>query len=540
MAGVTQNVPNVVSNFVQLPARNKTGIIFGLAGLIALVVGAMLWSRTPDYKVLYTNLSDRDGGAIVAALTQMNVAYKFQEGSGAILVDAEKVHDARLRLASQGLPKGSVVGFEVLESQKLGATQFQEQINYQRGLEGELARSIQSVAAVESARVHLAMPKTSVFLRDQQKPTASVLLTLHGGRTLDRAQVAGIVHLVASSVPDLPPKNVSVLDQSGNLLSNQSSGSNLDPQQLNHVQSLENGYNKRILDLLEPIVGAGNVRARVTADIDFSIQESTAESYKPNPAADQAAIRSQSINEVTNGGAAQAQGVPGAASNQAGAAAAQTTTATGNGKKESVVNYEVDKTIRHLKSPVGVVRRLSAAVVVNHRRTVGTDGKAVLTPLSAEQIEQITALTREAMGFTKERGDSLNVANAAFTTEEPVTAIELPLWRNPETIALAKEGGKVTGMLLLVLYILFGILRPLLRQMSTPVVTRAEPALSLQAAAIGGAARPANNTSGAADANPAESRNGNGATQQLGAPRQITQEDPRIIANVIRNWVAQE
>ena len=540
MAGVTQNVPNVVSNFVQLPARNKTGIIFGLAGLIALVVGAMLWSRTPDYKVLYTNLSDRDGGAIVAALTQMNVAYKFQEGSGAILVDAEKVHDARLRLASQGLPKGSVVGFEVLESQKLGATQFQEQINYQRGLEGELARSIQSVAAVESARVHLAMPKTSVFLRDQQKPTASVLLTLHGGRTLDRAQVAGIVHLVASSVPDLPPKNVSVLDQSGNLLSNQSSGSNLDPQQLNHVQSLENGYNKRILDLLEPIVGAGNVRARVTADIDFSIQESTAESYKPNPASDQAAIRSQSINEVTNGGAAQAQGVPGAASNQAGAAAAQTTTATGNGKKESVVNYEVDKTIRHLKSPVGVVRRLSAAVVVNHRRTVGTDGKAVLTPLSAEQIEQITALTREAMGFTKERGDSLNVANAAFTTEEPATAIELPLWRNPETIALAKEGGKVTGMLLLVLYILFGILRPLLRQMSTPVVTRAEPALSLQAAAIGGAARPANNTSGAADANPAESRNGNGATQQLGAPRQITQEDPRIIANVIRNWVAQE
>lgn len=540
MAAATQNVPNVVSNFIQLPTRNKTGIIFGLAGLIALVVGTLLWSRTPEYKVLFTNLSDRDGGAIVAALTQMNVAYKFQEGSGAILVEADKVHDARLRLASQGLPKGSVVGFEVLESQKLGATQFQEQINYQRGLEGELARSIQSVAAVESARVHLAMPKTSVFLRDQQKPTASVLLTLHGGRTLDRAQVAGIVHLVASSVPEMPPKNVSVLDQSGNLLSDQNSGSNLDPQQLNYVQTLEHGYNKRILDILEPIVGPGNVRARVTADMDFSIQESTAEIYKPNPS-EQAAIRSQSSNEMTSGGA-QAQGVPGAASNQAGVPPPQPAAGSGTGKKESVVNYEVDKTVRHLKSPVGVVRRLSAAVVVNHRRSVGADGKVTVTPLTNEQIEQITALTREAMGFTKDRGDSLNVANAAFTTEERSAAADLPVWRNPEYIALAKEGGKVTGLLLLVLYILFGILRPLLKQMSAPQVVPADPALALQGAGDGNTT--ADNADGTAvslsDAATSSGANGGATTPQLETPKQITQDDPRVIASVIRNWVAKE
>ena len=193
----------LIESFTRLPAKNKAGFIFGIAALIALVAGSFLWGRTPEYKVLYSNLSDRDGGAIVASLGQMNVPYKYTEGGGAILVPAEMVHDARLKLASQGLPKGSIVGFEVMESQKLGTTQFQEQINFQRGLEAELARSIQSLSAVQAARIHLAMPKSSMFLREQQNPTASVLLTLHPGRTLDRAQIAGIVHLVASSVPQM-------------------------------------------------------------------------------------------------------------------------------------------------------------------------------------------------------------------------------------------------------------------------------------------------------------------------------------------------
>ncbi len=529
MAAAAQNL---VSNFVQLPARNKAGAIFGAAALIALIAGALLWGRTPDYKILYTNLSDRDGGAVLAALTQMNVPYKFQEGGGAVLVPAEMVHDARLRLASQGLPKGSIVGFELLESQKLGATQFQEQINYQRGLEGELARSIQSVASVQSARVHLAIPKASAFLRDQQKPTASVLVALHPGRTLDRAQVAGIVHLIASSVPELNPKQVSVLDQSGNLLSTQHEGIGLDPQQLGYLKALEEGFNKRILDILEPIVGPGNVRARVTADVDFSLQESTAETYKPNPVPDQAAIRSQSINENTSGSGAQAQGVPGAASNQPGATAGQTTPGTLNGKKESVVNYEVDKTIRHQKNPTGVIRRLSAAVVVNHRRATGADGKVTLTALPEPQMEQINALTREAMGFTKDRGDSLNVANAAFNTEEIAPAAEVPVWRNPEYLSLAKEGGKALGALLAILYVLFGIVRPLVRQVSAPPQAVALPPAE-------GEAAPAE-TALALDQNGAPVTAGAAANLQLDAPRQITQADPKIVANVIRTWVAKE
>lgn len=531
MAVVAQNV---VSNFAQLPARNKIGAIFGTAALIALVVGAVLWGRAPDYRILYTNLSDRDGGAVLAALTQMNVPYKFQEGSGAVLVPSDKVHDARLRLASQGLPKGSIVGFELLESQKLGATQFQEQINYQRGLEGELARSIQSVAAVQSARVHLAIPKSSAFLREQQKPTASVLVALHPGRVLDRAQVAGIVHLVASSVPELNPKQVSVLDQSGNLLSNQQDSNGLDPQQLGYVQAMEEGFNKRILDILEPIVGAGNVRARVTADVDFTTQESTAETYKPNPAPDQAAIRSQSVQESSNGGSTQAQGVPGAASNQPGAASAQTSTSGGNGRKESVTNYEIDKTVKHQKSPTGVIRRLSAAVVVNHKRSTGADGKVTTAALTQEQIDQITALTREAMGFNKDRGDSLNVANAPFSTEEQPAAAEAPMWRNPEYISLAKDGGKALGALLLILYVLFGIIRPFMRTMTAQAQAAALPA-------PGGVpgANPATATgeaAGAAEGSPASGS----APRQLDAPRQVTQHDPKVIANVVRTWVAKE
>lgn len=510
---------NLVSGFAQLPGRNKIGFIFGIAALMALVAGAFLWGRTPNYQVLYSNLSDRDGGAIVTALGQLNVPYKFAEGGGAIMVPSEMVHEARLRLASQGLPKGSIVGFELLETQKLGVTQFQEHVNYQRGLEGELARSIQSLAAVQSARVHLAIPKSSVFLREQQKPTASVLVALHPGRSLDRAQVAGIVHLVASSVPQLSPKSVSVLDQSGNLFAAVADGSSLNPQQLSYVQELESTYIRRIQDILEPIVGRDNVRAQVTAEVDFSQSESTAETYKPNGTQEQSAMRSQSVAEAGTGGAAQAQGVPGAASNQPGAAAPSASTAGANGKKESTTNYELDKTVRRVSTPVGAVRRLSAAIVVNHRKTTDAEGKVSSTPLKKEEIEQLTALAKEAMGFTENRGDSLNLANAAFSSEEREMPPALPMWQQPENIALAKDVGKGLGAVLLILYVMMTIVRPLIRQLSSPA-----PAPQLL------------------PSQGAEGEDGvsytPGAVNRLDNARQLAQQDPRVVANVVRNWVA--
>ncbi len=508
-------------------------MMIGGAAAIAIVVGAWLWSQTPDWRVLFANLSDRDGGATIAALTQMNVPYKFAEGGGAILVPADKVHDTRLRLASQGLPKGSIVGFELVDNQKFGATQFQEQINYQRGLEGELARSIQTLAAVEAARVHLAIPKPSVFVRDQQMPTASVLVTLRAGRTLDRAQVSGIVHLVASSVPELSIDNVNIVDQTGTLLSrrhdsNESPG--LDPSSLNYVRAVEQATIQRIVDILEPIVGRNNARVQVTADVDFTHVEAVAETFKPNADPKSAALRAQQSSQATSGAAVGAQGVPGALSNQppaagtaqldsrAAAATASASTPTSTRKDESA-SYEVDKTIQHTKSPVGAVKRLTAAVVVNFRRQAAADGKSTMAAIPAPEMEQINALVREAMGYSKERGDSLNVVNVAFNEpEKEAAAPEVPFWKQADTIAMAKDAGRYAAFTLLVAYLVFGVLRPALRRASERVEIAAAEALASPALA-------------SALPGPA------GGEEALQRARLVAQQDPRVVANVVKSWV---
>ncbi|HWU98464.1 MAG TPA: flagellar basal-body MS-ring/collar protein FliF, partial [Oxalicibacterium sp.] len=314
-------------------AKSQNGrrflLMAGAAAVISVMIGLVLWSQKPEYRVLFSNFSDRDGGAIVSSLQAANIPYKFAEGGGAILVPADKVHEVRLKLAAEGLPKGGNVGFELMENQKLGISQFLEQVNFQRALEGELARSIQSIAAVQAARVHLAIPKSSVFVRDQQKPTASVLLNLHSGRILDQQQVSAIVHLVASSVPELSPKNVTIVDQAGNLLSENSkpAGTNtLDPSQLKYVQELQQNIVKRIESIISPIVGPNNVRAEATADVDFSTSEQAAEIYKPNQVPNSATVRSQQTSESSNGGTA-VGGVPGALTNQPAPAATAPLTA---------------------------------------------------------------------------------------------------------------------------------------------------------------------------------------------------------------------
>ena len=287
LAGASREAePGLGSRLAALPAGRKAMLGLGLAALVGIALAMSMWSSQGNYKVLYANLSDKDGGAILAQLSQMNVPYKHAEGGSAILVPAEKVHDVRLKLASAGLPKGGVVGFELMDNAKFGQTQFQERLTFQRGLEGELTRSIGGLAAVQSARVHLALPNQNGFFREQQKPSASVLLTLHPGRTLDRAQIAGIVHLVSSSVPELAPKAVSVLDATGALLSGSAeadaAANGLDAHQLQYRQQIEANYTRRVMDILEPVLGRDNLRAQVTADVDFAQTESTSEEYAPN------------------------------------------------------------------------------------------------------------------------------------------------------------------------------------------------------------------------------------------------------------------
>jgi len=337
-----------------MPMRAKLSFLLGIAALAAVVLAMTLWNSQGDYKVLYANLSDKDGGAIIAQLSQMNVPYRHADGGAAILVPATKVHDVRLKLAAAGLPKGSVVGYELMDGARFGQTQFQERLTFQRGLEGELTRSITAMAAVQNARVHLALPNQNGFFREQQKPSASVLLTMYPGRTLERAQIAGIVHLVSSSVPEMSPKAVSVLDQTGALLtaSGDTPQSGLDAQQLQYVNQVEAGYTKRIFELLEPLVGRDNLRATVTADVDFSQTEATAEEFSPNQGANATvAIRSQQVSEQSGSTGAPPSGVPGAASNQppvpataplAGATqplqAAQGGAAAGNSRRDAVTN----------------------------------------------------------------------------------------------------------------------------------------------------------------------------------------------------------
>lgn len=303
----------------QLSNQKKLGLILSAAAVVALLAGALMWSQTPEYRVLYNNVPDQDGAAIISALQQMNVPYKFSESGGAILVPEKQVHEVRLRLAGQGLPKGGLAGFELMENQKFGASQFLEQVNYQRALEGELARSIQSLAAVQSARVHLAMAKPSVFSREKQQPSVSVLLHLHPGRVLSVEQVSAIVHLMASSVPNLPVKNVTVVDQNGNLLSTQNDkqDARFDAKQLEYIQEIEENYIRRIETILIPITGAANVRAQVTADVDFSRIERAEEIYRPNNSeSEAAAIRSQQTLEATSTGSKTDGGIPGALTNR--------------------------------------------------------------------------------------------------------------------------------------------------------------------------------------------------------------------------------
>lgn len=517
-----------------IPSKQKLGLMVALASITALVVAGWLWGQSPDYRVLYANLSDRDGGAVIASLQQMNVPFKFAEGGGALLVPANQVHEVRLRLAGQGLPKGGLVGFELMETQKFGTSQFQEQVNYQRALEGELARSIQSLSAVNGARVHLAFSKPSVFMREQQKPSASVLLTLHPGRNLDPGQVSAIVHLVSSSIPDLPVKNVTVIDQSGSLLTASDVGIvGLDPGQLRYRREVEQGFVKRIEAILAPIAGNNNVLAQVTADIDFTQTENFAEIYTPNPAAS-AAVRSQQSTEASGpGGGAGASGVPGALSNQPSAPAsapivaasgavtahASAVTTPTNTRRDSTVNYEVDKTIRHTRQSVGGIKRLSVAVLVNYRKLVDEEGKATTKALAPEEMAQINALVKEVMGFSKERGDSLNVTNSAFSVAEIEPIVEVPLWKQPETLSMAKDIGRYVLIAALLLYLVLGVLRPLLSNLNV-----AEP-------------REARQFDTDADAEPPTQQRLEAQSDNLDAVKKLARNEPQLVASVVKEWV---
>ena len=481
-------VDSLRERFLALSTNQRLFMGLGFAGLVlALGVVFSAGKSSQDYRVLFSNVNEGDGAAIITALQQMNVPYQFTEGGGAITVPQGLVYETRLKLAGQGLPKAGNVGFELLENQKFGTSQFVERVNYLRGLEGELARSVGSLGQVKSARVHLAVPKPSAFVREQERPTASVILTLHPGRMLDSPQIAAIARLVSSAVPGMRVQEVSIMDTEGGILGNSAGRQEgLDPSQLKYTSELEAALNRRVAAILEPLAGKDGFRAQVTVDLDFDERERTSETFGKNSPPDKA-IRSQMSIEAS-GGKSGSGGVPGSLTNQPQdpAKAPITTEARGEGlrapgsvdtgasssddassRNEKTVNYEVDRAIERIKSSKGQLRRVSAAVVLDYKYEKGAKANATRTvAYTPQEIQQINALVRDAIGFVQRRGDTVSVANLPFS-EEPVAVAEDPGRLTPElTSQLIRYGAIALGLL----FAYFAIARPLMRPVPLPPI----------------------------------------------------------------------
>ena len=539
----------------------RSAQIGAAAAVVALIVVIAMWSRSPDYSVLFSNIDDRDGGAIVSALGQMNIPYQFSENGSAILIPKDKVHEARMQLASQGLPRGGNVGFELLDQSRFGASQFTEQVTYQRALEGELANSIRAVHSVQEARVHLAIPRETLFVRDRQPPTASVLVSLYPGRSLSDSQVAAIRWLVSSSVPSLSAENVSIVDQDGRLLTPPSGEAGSSNAQRDFVSDIEHRAVQRILTILNPLLGPGNVRAQVSADVDFARREQTSETYRPNQKPGEAAIRSEQSSVSLQNHTLAAEGVPGALTNQppvnpvapivdpeatANAqnqqadpvaqdpddpnaldqrlstleAQARLVSPSGNARTDVTTNYKVDRTISHVKGPVGELKRLSVAVVVNHRYQ-----DKEYQPLEPEEIENIRTLVMQAVGYSADRGDTISVVNSRFTEPEDPS---IPFWKN--SIYTETAVTLLKYLLFAVLFFVFWrvVINPIIqgliqaRAQAEALREEVEENLERQQAA----------KERAAEINRYE--------DNISAARSMAEKDPRAVAMVLRTWMSQE
>lgn len=549
-AGMAAGMPTMIDN----PWLRQVAVMVGIAASVALGVAVVLWSQAPNYAPLYGNLAEKDASQVMEALQQAGVEYRVDEASGMVMVPAAKLKEIRMQLAGQGLPNSAGMGFELLQQDTgFGTSQMIEKARYQQAMQGELARTIATIGGVQSARVHLAIPKQSVFVRKRQPPTASVALRLHNGRVLEEAQVEAIVHLVASSIPELEPSRVTVVDHKGRLLSGDSGTREmkLSATQFEHTRRIEEHYRERIESLLAPIVGRDKVRAQVTADIDFTVTEQTQERYNP----DQPALRSEQLNEESTRGAAGAGGVPGALSNQPPAAGTAPQIATAqdavgggdgealNSSRQATRNYELDRVISHTRMAPISLRRLSVAVVVDDVTAAGADGKVNVRERTPEEIERLTDLVREAVGFDARRGDTVRVMNSSFLSPEPVADLpEIPIWEQGWFMDIIKQ----VGGLLLVLVLIFVVLKPAMKRLT------ASHAELTGEAATGGTARvegPLGSGVGGgqgddslllgSDGEPIRLPGGGRYENIMDAARELVDEDPKRVAQLVKTWMGE-
>ncbi|RBO83220.1 flagellar basal-body MS-ring/collar protein FliF [Marinomonas aquiplantarum] len=467
----------LVTGFNKLTVIRQLALMVGLAASIAIGLAAVLWTNGPDYKPVLSSITDYNADQIVEILSVNNIPFKLDENTGALLVEADYYHQARLKLAGSGIVSDNIVGLEIMDQEQgLGTSQFVETTRYRRGLEGELSRTISSLQSIKSARVHLAIPKESVFVRDTRKPSASVFLELYPGRRLDRSQVDAIVNLVASSISQLSDKDVTVVDQRGTLLTEKDSNSELSVagKQFDYARKVEDVLLQRVNNILGPVVGQGRFKAEVSADVDFTAIEKTDEQYNP----DLLALRSEQTLRENRSAGASASGIPGALTNQPpGAVTAPEAVdengapiggngaaANGQSREETTRNFELDRSISYTKRQQGTVRRLSVAVVVDDLASLDADTSTIVrTPWSDDELGRLTLLVRDAVGYDPSRGDSVSVINSPFALpdpEEPV--IEPPFYKQAWFLNLLQP--TLVGMFVLILLLI--VVRPILKTLS--------------------------------------------------------------------------
>ncbi|SEG58340.1 flagellar basal-body MS-ring/collar protein FliF [Marinobacterium lutimaris] len=544
-----------VSGFNGLSMLRQLGLMVGLAASIAIGFAVVLWSQAPDYRVLFSNLTFADANEVIEQLDQLQIPYEFDTAGRAILVPQDQVHQARLRLAAQGFTNDKTVGFELLEQdQGLGTSQFMETARYRRGLEGELARTIASMVAVRNARVHLAIPKESVFIRDSRKPRASVFVEMFSGRRLERDQVAAIANLVASSIPELDVKDVTVVDQKGRLLNTRDADTDvvLAAKQLEYTRSVEDTLLNRVNSILQPVVGLGNFRAEVSADVDFTQIEQADEMYNP----DLPALRSEKTLEENRASGDAVGGVPGALSNQppgpssvpeqvngqgANGAGASLAGVAGSSREQSVKNYELDRSVSYTRHQQGRIQRISVAVVVDDLVSINpADGSQSRAQWQQNELERLRVLVENAVGYSAARGDSVTVVNSPFVPPEQVQDIELSFWQQDWFWDLGKQLMAALFVLILVLF----VLRPILKSLASSSSGEKNelhlgPAGDVSAELEGLDGTDVSDdkvTFGGIDksmmATPNES-----FEYQLNAIRSLVAEDPEKVAQAVRQWV---
>jgi flagellar M-ring protein FliF len=567
-----------LENLSDMSMLRQIGLLVGLAASVAIGFAVVLWSQQPDYRPLYGSLDGMDASQVMETLSAADIKYTVEPNSGALLVQADDLARARMRLAAAGVtPRDNSVGFEILDQEQgLGTSQFMEATRYRRGLEGELARTVSSLNNVKAARVHLAIPKSSVFVRDERKPSASVLVELYSGRGLEPSQVMAIVNLVASSVPEMNKAQVTVVDQKGNLLSDIQEMSELTMagKQFDYSRRMESLFTQRVQNILQPVLGSGRYKAEVSADVDFSAVESTSEMFNP----DQPALRSeQQVNEQRTSSLAP-QGVPGALSNQppgaaaapqqagAGAAAVPGPIAAGqplldaNGaqvidpvtgqamlapypadkREQSTRNFELDRSISYTKQQQGRLRRLSVAVVVDDQVKVdAASGETTRVPWSSDDLARFTRLVQDSVGFDASRGDSVSVINTPFSAELGEDLVALPWYQN-ELFLLGMSGLKQLVPALLIFILVWFVLRPVMKNITNGGKDRGDGRGSDvelgEMGALGGDLAEDRVSLGGPQSillpSPSE-----GYDAQLNAIKSLVAEDPGRVAQVVKEWI---